>query len=247
MRGEELSEAVVGFGGVYGDRLYAFTGSDRPKGFPWFTGREQREMLRYRPRFRHPEKAVRPPNLAEAEGVEPGASPIVADPVDLAVDVETPSGDVLAVDNPELVEELEQGRRGGQALTLLRSERALTDCRPVSLFSLQTAEQLGRELGVLIDKRRFRANVYLDLDAATGFSEDAFIGQRLQLGSKVVVHVLERDPRCVMISVDPDTAERNPAVLKQVTEAHDGRAGVYCAVLVEGTVRPGDAVELLPS
>ena len=247
MRGEELSEAVVGFGGVYGDRLYAFTGSDRPKGFPWFTGREQREMLRYRPRFRYPEKAIRPPNLAEAEGVAPGATPVVADPVDLAVDVETPSGDVFAVDDLALVEELGQERRGGQTLTLLRSERALTDCRPLSLFSLQTAEQLGRELGVVLDKRRFRANIYLDLDASTGFSEDAFVGQQLQIGSKVVLHILERDPRCVMISVDPDTAERSPAFLKQVTDAHEARAGVYCAVLVEGTVRPGDAVELLPA
>jgi hypothetical protein len=247
MRGEELSELIVGFGGVYGDRLYAFTGADRPKAFPWFTGREQREMLRYRPRFRSPEKAIRPPNLAEAEGVDPGVSPVVADPADLALDVETPSGDVLAVDDPALIEELVQGRRGGQALTLLRSERALTDCRPVSLFSLQTAEQLGRELGVVLDKRRFRANVYLDLDASTGFSEDAFIGQKLHIGTKVVLHILERDPRCAMISIDPDTAERDPAVLKQVTEAHEGRAGVYCAVLVEGTVRPGDAVELLPA
>jgi uncharacterized protein YcbX len=55
MRGEELEEAFVGFSGVYGDRLFAFKSSAAPKGFPYLTGREQEEMLLYRPRFRHPE------------------------------------------------------------------------------------------------------------------------------------------------------------------------------------------------
>jgi MOSC domain-containing protein YiiM len=30
-----------------------------------------------------------------------------------------------------------------------------------------------------------------------------------------------------------------------VSKAHDNRAGVYCAVLTEGTVRRGDAIMLL--
>ncbi len=46
-----------------------------------------------------------------------------------------------------------------------------------------------------------------------------------------------------MISIDPDTAEKNPEVLKTVTKAHDGFAGLYAAVLVEGTIRPGDEIE----
>lgn len=245
MRGEELSEAVVGFAGVYGDRLFAFTSAAQPKGFPWFTGREQQEMLRYRPRFRHPEKALAPPNLAEAEDIG-GVTPLVADPADLAVDVETPSGELLAVDHPDLRRELERQSRGGQNLTLLRSERALTDCRPLSLFSLQTAQQLSDELGATLDTRRFRANIYMDLGPVAGFTEDTFCDRRLRIGSKVIVHILERDPRCAMISIDPDTAERDPAILKQVSQAHDGRAGVYAAVLVEGTIRPGDEIQLLP-
>jgi uncharacterized protein YcbX len=244
MRGEELDEAVAGFAGVYGDRLYAFTSDARPAGFPWLTGREQRALLQYRPRFRHPEQALRPPNLAEAEAIAPGLSPVAATPSALAVEVETPSGDVFAVDDPSLARELGQGR-GDEVLSLVRSDRALTDARPISLFSLQSAAQLSDELGFAVDKRRFRANIYLDLAAGPGFSEDAFVGQRLQIGAKVVIHVLERDPRCAMISIDPDTAERNAAVLKQVADEHEGHAGVYGAVLVEGTIRPGDALHLL--
>ena len=100
MRGEELSEAFIGFAGVYGDRLFAFRSAGRPSGFPYLTGREQMKMVLYRPRFRHPDKAAKPPNVAEAESIEPGLSPIFADPADLAVDVETPSGEVLSVNDP---------------------------------------------------------------------------------------------------------------------------------------------------
>ena len=47
MRGEELEEAFVGFPGVYGDRYFAFKSSASPKGFPYLTGREQEQLLRY--------------------------------------------------------------------------------------------------------------------------------------------------------------------------------------------------------
>ena len=76
MRGEELAEAFVGFAGIYGDRLFAFKSSARPPSFPYLTGRELEEMLLYRPRFRDPAKAARPPNLAAAEAIAPGLSPL---------------------------------------------------------------------------------------------------------------------------------------------------------------------------
>src|SRR5271167_4337055 len=225
MRGEAMVEIFAGFSGVYGDRLYAFKSSAAPVGFPYFTGRERHETLLYRPRFRHPERAALPP-----------------DPADLALDVETPSGEVLAIDDPVLSRQLAKGNGDGHSLTLLRSERSMTDCRPISLFSLQTARQLGEEVGAVLDKRRFRANVYLDLEATNGFSENGLVGRRVQIGSKVVVSILERDPRCQMITLDPDTATPNPAILRKVAQGHDGTAGVYGAVLAEGIMRPGDPV-----
>jgi uncharacterized protein len=247
MRGEALAEIFVSFAGVYGDRLFAFKSSAAPDGFPYFTGRERPEMLLYSPRFRHPQRAALPPNLAAAEELAPGLNlnPVGADPVDLAVDVETPSGKVVAIDDPRLMGELVEGAGNGHSLTLLRSERSMTDCRPISLFSLQTARQLGEEVGVALDKRRFRANVYLDLAEPGGFSENGLVGRRVRIGSKVVVSILERDPRCKMITLDPATAAQNPEVLRRVTQAHDGMAGVYAAVLVEGMIRVGDPVETM--
>ncbi|MGI8770720.1 MAG: MOSC domain-containing protein [Acidobacteriaceae bacterium] len=60
-----------------------------------------------------------------------------------------------------------------------------------------------------------------------------------------MIAVLERDPRCKMITLDPDGAGPNPEVMKRLARSHQGYAGVYAAVLVEGVIRPGDAISLL--
>src|SRR5207237_6570185 len=226
------------------DRLFAVKSTATPVGFPYLTGREAHQMLLYRPRFRHPEKAAKPANLAEDEALSPILNPVAADPADLALDVETPSGEVLAIDDPALARRVSALAGDGHLLTLLRSERAMTDCRPISLFSLKTARQLGEEIGTTLDKRRFRANVYLNLGTG-GFSENAFVGHKVKIGAKVVVAVLERDPRCQMITLDPDTGAPNPEILRKVARGHDGTAGVYGAVLAEGLIRTDDPVELL--
>ncbi len=173
MAGEEREELFVGYAGVYGDRLFAIGNAAAPARFPYLTAREEASMLAYKPHFRQPAKAALPINLAEARGI----TPTVADSSDLAVDVETPSGDRLAIDDEALLGALGRGRDGVSRSGCLRSERALTDCRPVSLFSLQTAEQLGAEIGTVLDKRRFRANIYMDLESRPGFAEDSLVGK----------------------------------------------------------------------
>jgi uncharacterized protein YcbX len=242
MRGEELNEAFLGFSGVYGDRLFAFTSSASPAGFPYLTAREQRKLLQYRPRFRFPDKAARPINLAEAESIAPGLTPVYADTPNLMLDVEAPSGEVFAIDDPALIRMFRDGVSGAPELTLVCSDRAMTDCRPVSLLSVQTARRLGEEMGSSVDFRRFRANIYLDVHTSGGFAENGFVGRSLRIGSKAVISILERDPRCVMITLDPDTGESRPELLRQVAQAHQGMAGIYAAVLVEGMVCKGDAV-----
>src|SRR5213079_973761 len=133
MRGEELDEAFASFSGIYGDRLFAFESSASPKGFPYLTAREQTRLLQYRPHFRYPDKAARPVNLTEAESM--GANPVSADPSELMVDVETPDGRTLAIDDSALMELVRADIDQKHQLALMRSERAMTDCRPFSMFS----------------------------------------------------------------------------------------------------------------
>lgn len=247
MRGEELPEAFIGFPGVYGDRLHAFRSSAARKGFPYLTGREQETMLLYRPRYRYPERMTKPVNLEEAEVIGSGLNPVYADLSDAMVDVETPAGEQLAIDDPRLMSMLRAGIRDGHelTLTLLRSFRAMTDCRPVSIFSLQTVRQLSRELGIDLDKRRFRANLYIELESGNGFGEEEFVGRTLRIGAKTAIAVVNRDSRCKMITLDPDTAQPNPEVMRRLARDHEGKAGIYGAVVVEGTIRPGDDIALL--
>ncbi|OLC26847.1 MAG: MOSC domain-containing protein, partial [Verrucomicrobia bacterium 13_1_40CM_4_54_4] len=190
--------------------------------------REQQRLLQYRPRFRYPDKAARPINLTEAEKM--GANPVSADLSELMVDVETPDGKTLAIDDPALMDMLRADIDQKHQLALMRSE---------------PARQLAEETGMQMDKRRFRANVYVDLVSNGGFAENQFVGRSLRIGPKVVVTILERDPRCVMITLDPDTGEKTPTILKKVAQAHDGMAGVYGAVMVEGMLHKGDPVEVL--
>jgi hypothetical protein len=245
MRGEELDEIFAGYAGIYGDRLFAFKSSANQPGFPFFTGRDKRQMIRYRARFRYPEKAARPINLGEAEKLSPNINPISASAAELIVDVETPDGKMFAIDDPALIDNLRTGIDEKHELTLLRSDKAIADCRPLSIFAVQTARRLGEETGVAVDKRRFRANVYVDLATSGGFAEDGLVGRSLRIGSKVVVSILQRDARCMLITLDPDTGEKEPAILKKVAQAHDGMAGVYGAVLVEGLLHKGDSVEVV--
>src|SRR5687768_4414691 len=109
MGGETLDESFVGFSGVYGDRCYAFKNSAARKGFPYLNANVQQQMLLYRPQFRHPERASKPPNLTEAKSIAPGVTPANGDVEDLVLDVVTPSGEIVSIDDPALIKLLAEG------------------------------------------------------------------------------------------------------------------------------------------
>lgn len=245
LRGEELTEAFVGFAGLYGDRVFAFKSSAKAKRFPYLTARDHSAIIGWRAQFRYPELAAQPINLTEAQTGGTGLTPLYAKPAEMSVDVVLPSGATFAIDDPTLLDQLRGGPDETAELTLLYSERALTDCRPVSLFSLQTVAQIGAEIGEPLDKRRFRANIYANFTTLGGFAEDTLVGRSLRIGAKTVITIMGRDARCVMITLDPDTGATNAQVLRTVAQAHEGKAGVYCVVLVEGMINKGDPIELL--
>lgn len=244
MAGEEMDEAFVGFSGVMGDRAYAFVPtSATTKGFPWHTGREQENLVLYRPRYRQATASTLPVDVTASFAMAPGVNPVFPSSEAFAVDVTTPGGRTVPVDAAELAAELE--KEGGKAVRLRFSERSLYDCRPVSLFGNATARALGEEMGRPMDRRRFRANFYADWGEDRPYREDDLVGRTLQLGDRLRIAVLERDPRCKMITLDPDTGEMDAGVMRHVAQAHGGKAGVYAAVLVEGVARKGDPIWLV--
>ncbi len=235
MMGEELAEAYLTMKGVYGDRRYTFLSSGARKDFPYFTARELHVLLQHRALYVHPEKMARPNGaLAPADG---------------AIEVETPDGVRLGVEDPRLVRLLRGGlqewQRKRHDIMLIQSDNPVVDTRPLSLFSLQTVRCLSEEIGVEMDKRRFRANIYFDAGSAEGFAEDAWVGRKLGIGADVVIDILKRTKRCKLITLDPDTCEPNPMVMKRIAKDHEMRAGLSAGVLVEGLVGVGDEIRLL--
>ena len=223
MRGEEIGAAQSDFHGMAGDRRWAFVQAHDTTYFPWLTGRKAAEMLLYRPRY-----AAEP----DARSREP------------ALSVETPDGRVLPVDDPDLRAELE--RLAETPLYLLHSFRAAPDIAPFSLFNLALADQIGARAGARPDPRRFRANIYMQ--PANGAQRDAaqsdadLVGRTLAIGPELRLAVLALDQRCKMITIDPDTAERDPALLRTVVNDFANCAGLHCAVLRPGALSVGDAI-----
>ena len=118
----------------------------------------------------------------------------------------------------------------------------MTDCCPVSVLGLATVEGLSAETGMHLDPRRFRANFYVSWETSEPYYENSLLGKTLQIGAKLAIQVVEKDARCIMITLDPETAQPAKQVLEIVSHKHDGCVGVYGAVLREGIVRMNDPV-----
>ena len=108
MCGEAMSEAFMGFSGFYGDRYLRSKIQPPAKAFLPDRTRATTDAT-LRPQFRDPERAAKPPNLTEATSIGPGITPANGEPDDLLLDVVTPSGAVVAVDDPALIEMLGEG------------------------------------------------------------------------------------------------------------------------------------------
>lgn len=227
MAGEDLAESRVTFAGIAGDRVYAFVDELNKSDFPWMTARQARDLILFHPRF------LDPPPVKEA----------IPEAGRYAAEITTPEGEKFWIGNANFTQFLEQ--RYGRSLRLRFSERSMTDSRPVSLFGLATVRALSQETGLELDLRRFRANFYVQWDSDEPFFEDRLMNRELQIGPAVVIQVVKKDPRCVMITLDPETAAPSPVVLEKVARQHDGCAGVYGAVLREGIVRADDPVYLI--
>jgi uncharacterized protein YcbX len=224
MAGENLERVFVSYAGLVGDRAYAFVDNANKTNFPWMTGRQGHEMILYQPRY------VDPP---EVNDLRPEADRFQAEVV-------SPEGGRFNVTDAALQKHLET--RFGRSLSFRFSERAMTDARPVSIFGRAAVRALSGETGIELDDRRFRANFYVDWESGDPFFENSLVGKTIQIGSEVSVHVVKRDGRCVMITLDPQTAQASPEVLRNIVQKHEGCAGVYGAVLREGIVQVNDLV-----
>ena len=69
------------------------------------------------------------------------------------------------------------------------------------------------------------------------------VGCIVRIGS-MRMRIDKRDGRCVVITIDPLTGKRDPAVLRAVAAEREGCLGVYGSVVEPGRVTVGDEVVL---
>ena len=93
-----------------------------------------------------------------------------------------------------------------------------------------------------VDGRRLRPNIVVE--GVEGLAEAEWIGRRLRLGT-VEVEVVDRCARCVMTTIDPDTLEIDPNVLRRINDEFGTYMGVLCDVVTPGELIVGDEAELI--
>ena len=58
--------------------------------------------------------------------------------------------------------------------------------------------------------------------------------------------VTQRDERCVMVNLDPETAAQDARVMKTIVRLNGNYAGVYATVVRRGPIHVGDRVRFVP-
>ena len=151
------------------------------------------------------------------------------------VEVVVPGGDTRRLDDA-LVSDV--ALASGRPLTLRDLAGANFDDSPVLVVNLSTIAGFALAAGVAVDHRRFRANLYID--GLEHEEELGWIGRRVVVGS-AELEVVKRCERCVVITLDPDSAAATPSLLRVLTNTSDTCMGVYCRVARPGQVSVGDS------
>lgn len=92
------------------------------------------------------------------------------------------------------------------------------------------------------DVRRLRPNIVIG--GVEGLAERTWEGSELRIGD-AVIWLDSLRTRCPMTTVDPDTLERDPGVLKDIGRRFRGRIALNADVVRPGLIGVGDRVEVV--
>jgi len=234
MAGESLEVARLGWHGIEGDRRLAFRRMTDKSEFPWLSASKLPQLLLYKP-----------------FGLDSNANSKNGEL--LPTHVRTPEGKEYELRSDELRKEVSS--RCGSDLELMHLKHGMFDEASISVISLATVRGIERESGrgeSLCDLRRFRPNIVIETNSAEPFEEDSWVGRTLMFAEgnnasaapTPAIGVTMKDERCVMVNLDPDTAEKDSEVMKTVVRLNANYAGVYGTVVSTGELRVGQVVTL---
>lgn len=118
------------------------------------------------------------------------------------------------------------------------------DAMPLHLLTTTSLATLSRaNPEARFDRRRFRPNFLVET-GGEGLVETGWCGQRMRVGS-VEIQVEMPTARCSMTVQAQADLPKDPSVLRTIVHDAAQNLGVYARVTRGGTVRIGDAIELL--
>jgi uncharacterized protein YcbX len=211
--GERVRRAFLGPFGILGDRRIAVVDEDGQA----LSARRAHALLGFRARCA---------DVDAGEGVH----------------VETPEGWDLGWDDPSLAREVSAAV--GRPLRLVRSPVGVHDAAPVHVLSTGSLAAAAAWLdGEEVDRRRFRANLILELDEPAPFAEGGWLGATLTAGEAgPALRVVSPTERCAVTTLDPDTLLRDNRVLAGLARDRENLFGVYARVARPGWLEVGATV-----
>ena len=150
-----------------------------------------------------------------------------------------PDGQPLVNDHPWQSEEaltLVRKAAGSDAWLEAGDDLERFDVLPLLVATDGAVATFGR------DVRRLRPNILIG--GVAGMDEVHWPGGELHIGD-AVVRLDSLRGRCPMTTVDPDTLERDPEVLRDIGRRFGGRLALNAEVLRPGTIRVGDPARLV--
>lgn len=101
----------------------------------------------------------------------------------------------------------------------------------------------------LIHEKRFRPNIVIKMDykdSSVNNPEKTWIGKCVRAG-EAIFRICLGAPRCSMVTAQFSEFPKDTSIMRNLVSNFNGEFGVYAEVLKPGTIRSGDAVELISS
>lgn len=146
-----------------------------------------------------------------------------------------PSIDGHRWDSPEALA-LVKRAAGEDAWLELSDEQSRFDVLPLLVATDGAVAAFGR------DVRRLRPNILIG--GVEGLDEREWPGAELHIG-RLIVRLDSLRGRCPMTTVDPDTLERDPEVLRDIGRRFRGQLALNADVARGGAIAAGDPVRLV--
>ena len=146
-----------------------------------------------------------------------------------------PSIDGHRWDSPEALA-LVKRAAGEDAWLELSDEQSRFDVLPLLVATDGAVAAFGR------DVRRLRPNILIG--GVEGLDEREWPGAELHIG-RLIVRLDSLRGRCPMTTVDPDTLERDPEVLRDIGRRFRGQLALNADVARAGAIAAGDPLRLV--